>query len=268
METHELQKYQQIARQLLANRGWNLVEDEDAFVVEVREEYLRRLKLPDESKRPEKEIIQRATINRYCHRWYDACCEDGTDRQQQAFRELNSYLYPIALYRAHGDKHIAQESTQNTLLRVYKNLWRVRDPGGFAAYAGVAVTRFVIRMIREREREAEKERQAANESQEIAEPPKRLQPGRVLKHLSLTDELRAFVEVTMRDCLKRSQKRQEVMIGQFLDNKGVQQLADELSMRPNNIYLLTHRAWKNLRECEKFIALFEELILRGGIEND
>jgi hypothetical protein len=83
---------------VLAKRGWELVENEAAFIEEVLAEVQFRIQ---NSRRSLEKIIEDATINRYDYLWHAACGANGTLRQRRAFTELHRYLYPSALYRGH-----------------------------------------------------------------------------------------------------------------------------------------------------------------------
>jgi len=262
-------------RRVLAQRGWELVEDEAAFIEEVLAEVRFRLQ---NSRRSLEKIIENATTNRYGHLWHAACGANGTRRQQQAFRELHRYLYPIALYCAKHDRHIAEESTQEALINVWQHLDQVRDPGGFARWAGTIVSRQVKAKFREQARkvvEAESGK-VTWQVKEITEADLRDRGGTedvgietrrisgqpdlsASQEPRMTDEMRARVEAAIRHCL-RSKQLQAVIIGLFLDQKSFKEVADELGKTPQNVYVLKTRALKRLRKCEDFLKVLEDLM--------
>lgn len=254
MEEELRQQCRHGVRQVLAQRGWQLVRDEPAFVEEVVTEVQARLQ---SSRRPLKKIIEDATVNRYCHLWHAACGADGALRQRQAFKELYCYLYPIALYRAKHDQHIAEESTQEALIKVWQHLDQVRDPGCFARWASRIVLR-VVSIIEERhlveasevdlphpsapETVEEPLTRAANQAGLTTSPP---EP-------ESTSEMRTQLTEAIEQCL-RSRQQQVVITGLFFDQKGYKELADELRTSVENIYVLKSRALDRLRECGKLL---------------
>lgn len=277
MENEELtlEQCRPVVRRVLAERGWELVEDEDDFAEEVFEEFQRRLELMTpvaRSRKPLVKVIEDATVNRYNHIWYAACGADGTIRQRQAFTELHNYLLPIALYRANHDQEIAREGTQEALIIVWKNLSKVRDPGAFARYAGMILGREVGRKLKKalqrREKEMpESELQHGDESDGEESDISRhsSKGGHVRQELTVLstfpEEQREEVEDVIKHCLKRSKQRQEVIITRFLDDKTVNETAEELGKKPSDVHLLTHRAKEGLRKCKKFLELMEAWLL-------
>lgn len=280
MEEELREQCRRSVRQVLARRGWALVQDDTAFVEEVLAEVQRRLQNSRASaSRPLEKIIEDATVNRYCYLWHAACGVDGTLRQRQAFKELHHYLYPVALYRAKHDQHIAEESTQEALIKVWQHLDQVRDPGSFARWAGVIVSNEVKQKLRERTQEVEVEegtevrwqiweisetdmhlrgeaRSSGIQTRGIGDRPD-LSP--VDQGPKMTDELRARIETAIGHCL-RSEQQQAVIIGLFLDHKSFKEVADALDTTPQNVSVLKSRALKRLRECEEFLEALEDLM--------
>ncbi|HID62872.1 MAG TPA: sigma-70 family RNA polymerase sigma factor [Anaerolineae bacterium] len=262
-------------RRILAQRGWELVEDEAAFIEEVLAEVQFRIQ---NSRRPLEKIIEDATVNRYCHLWHAACGADGTFRQRRAFTELHRYLYPIALYCAKHDRHIAEECAQEALINVWQHLAQVRDPGSFASWARTIVSRQVKAKFKE---QAQKVVEADSgkvtwQFKEITEADLRARRGAdgvgtetwgigdrpdlsVSQEPRMTDEMRIRVEMAIRRCL-RSKRQQAVIIGLFLDQKSFKEVADALDTTPQNVSVLKTRALKRLRECQGFLEVLENLM--------
>jgi RNA polymerase sigma factor (sigma-70 family) len=268
-----------VGRQVLARRGWELVQDETAFTREVLTQVqlrLGRMHPRQRNRRPLEKVIEDATVNCYGHLWHAACGADGTPRQWRAFKELHHYLYPIALYRANYDVYVAEESTQEALIGLWQSLDQVRDPGSFARWAGVIVSNKVRRELEKRtqkgreisitdlRRPEHSERQPAREDgglgpelQGIGDHPNQLMASQKPR---MTDEIRARVETAIKGCLRRSKQQQAVIIGFFLNEKDLKELADELDKRLNNIYVLKTRALARLRECQEFLTALEEFV--------
>ena len=261
-------------RRVLAKRGWELVENEAAFIEEVLAEVQFRIQ---NSRRSLEKIIGDATSNRYGYLWHAACGAEGTLRQRRAFTELLRYLYPIALYRAKYDQYLAEESTQEALISVWQHLDQVKDPGSFARWAGTIVSRQVKAKFREQARKVVEE-----ESGEVTWQFKEILvtdlwvhrgvegTGTAMRGIGnrpelpanqgpkMTKEMRARIEAALRRCL-RSKRQQAVIIGLFLDEKGFKEVADALGTTLQNVSVLKSRALKRLRECEDFLEVLEDL---------
>lgn len=260
-----------IVRQVLAKRGWGLVEDEAAFVAEVLEEALKRLANMSPAAQRRKRlarVIEDATINRYSHIWHTACAANDTVRQQQAFVELYQYLYPIALYHANQDVDIAKEGMQEALIIIWQKLSQLRDPGAFARYAGVIVSRQASQKLRlelrRRHKEVPESELLRSDSEEAGfgtdetsnafftffpsvEPP------------NYEEDLQIELEKAIWKCLRyRSKRQRQVIFKSFFEEKTTTEIADELKMTPNRVRVLRHRAAKTLRKCKKFLALAKE----------
>jgi RNA polymerase sigma factor (sigma-70 family) len=261
-------------RRALAQRGWELVEDEAAFVEEVLAQVQFRIQ---NSRRPLEKIIEDATINRYGYLWHAACGDNGTLRQRRAFMELHRYLYSIALYCAKHDLYLAEGSTQEALLSVWQHLDQVQDPGSFARWAGAIVSNEVKQQFKKLVRKV-----VEDESGEVRWQPKEIlvadlgvyrgveDAGTAMRGMGnrpelstnqgpkMTEEMRARIEVALRRCLP-GKRQQAVIIGLFLDQKSFKEVADALGTTPQNVSVLKSRALKRLRECEDFLEVMEDL---------
>lgn len=260
-----------IVRRVLAQRGWGLVQNEAAFVEDVISEVQNRLQHVSPAqynRRPQEKIIEDATVNRYGHIWHAACGADGTLRQWRAFKELQAYLYPIALYHAHHDRYVAEESTQEALINTWQHLGQVRDPGSFARWAGTIVSREARRRLEERARKGREISQvdllrsgeAEDTEPKLRKIVDRSDPFPASQKPRIAGEIRTRVEAVIRHCLRRSKQQQVVMIDYFLNQKGFKEVADELGKTPQNTYVLKTRALARLRRCKEFLETLEELM--------
>ena len=261
-----LGKYRQVVRDVLAKRGWKLVEDEEAFVAEVWQERQRRLQLISpaaQTRRSLVKVIEDATIRRYNHLWYAACDQPGTLRQQQAFTELHQYLSPIAHLRAKNNRYIAQESTQEALIIVYQKLKQVRDPGSFASWAGRIVSNEVIRRVKSQKAEQ------INES-DLLRPHQRAENLLVSKSPAITrgqeqptdpENIRNKVKSVIQYCLRRSKQRQNVIIKRFLEEKKAGEISQEMGIPAARVSRLINRSIEVLRNCQKMLKLNHEIVL-------
>jgi RNA polymerase sigma factor (sigma-70 family) len=268
----------QVARRVLERRGWQLVQDEAAFVDAVQAQVqlrLNRMQPGRENRRPMDKVIEDATVNCYGYVWHAACAANGTLRQWQAFGELQRYLYPIALYCAHHDYYVAEEGTQEALISVWQHLDQVRDLGSFARWAGAIVSNQVKKKLGERRRrngeitqadlpspqvvEAQGHGESRNVEAELQHIHSRSTPLVEAPKLGIADEIRARVEAAIRRCLRRSKQQQAVIISHFLKTKGLKEVADEMDRKPESIYVLKTRALASLRECKDLLEVLEEL---------
>ncbi|MGB0384837.1 MAG: sigma-70 family RNA polymerase sigma factor [Ardenticatenaceae bacterium] len=264
MENERLEQYRGVVPQVLARRGWGLVQDEEAFMAEVLEDAQRRLtQQRPQSPRPLAKVIEDATINRYGHIWHAACAASGTLRQHQAFTELHQHLFRVAYRVVDNNEYLAQESAQEALISISKNLSEMNDPGRFLRWVNVIVSR-----------EASKRRKKAWDLPEIQEsdlarPDDPDAEGSKLERLmessgpppSDTQDVRAKFEEVIKRCLKRSKEGSRVIIRLLLDQRTVKQVANELGQKPSNIYRITHKAKNGLRKCQDFLTLAKTLHL-------
>lgn len=76
---------------------------------------------------------RRAALHVYSLALYEACSgSEGAERQEIGYEELGRYLFGIAFYR-YGE--MAEDATQQALVRVYENFAHCRVPGAFLAWA-------------------------------------------------------------------------------------------------------------------------------------
>lgn len=276
MEEEQLrERCRQIAQQVLADRGWGLVQDEGVFVEEVLAEVRRRRQ---QSKLPLDKVIKHATVNRYCHLLHTACQSSDVLRQRRALRELYRYLYRVALYRANGDEYIAEESAQEALVNIWRALENVVDPGSFLGFARITVSREVTAQFEKRSEEIEEtdSGEPARKPREIPEADLTFRGGVEDADLGaqggggrfdpaarqgpeMTDEMRDRLEAAIRECLDNEQQ-QEVVIGMFFDEASGKEMAGILRTTPAYVYVLKHRAVEYLRECEEFLVVLEDLL--------
>ncbi len=279
MENDLQEQCRQVVWKTLASRGWGLVHGEAGFAEKVLTEVEARPTVA--WPRPLAAIVEQATIKCYGRVWYAACRAIGTSRQQRALEELHSFLYRIAFNRVDRDEYLAQECAQIALVRAWKNLDQVEDPGSFMWWALRVVNNVVNRQLTSGKRKvtdtttgevawAEVEITAsdvqfANRSVSTEGDLEDLTTMVQLNGPSddqeptMTDEIRAKLEAAIRACLE-NERHQAVIIKTFLDSKGRQEVAAELGTTPEIISVFKQRALKYLKECEDFLAALEELL--------
>lgn len=240
---------EQIARQELANRGWGLVRDWNGFIEEVINEAEKRLKQGGR-RLSEKKIISNATVNRYAHLWHHACGADGTFWQHQAFEELHLYLYRIAYQMCHNPD-LAEQSTQTALINVWQYLKKVNEPGSFPRWAGMIVTREVLKLVSREEREMP----LPDEGDEGDDSSI---PDGILDNLIIWPNRLKKLEEVIRGCL-RSKERQAVIFEILFKDKTLPEVAEALNKTLTAVYSLKSKALLQLRECQTLLTFVKKI---------
>jgi len=238
-------------------------------------------------------VIRHTALRLYGHELYQACGHQDGTIQERAFTELWAYLYPIALHRAE-DAALAQDATQQTLLTVWERLTQCRTPHSFLNWA----TMIVINQVRAVFRRASMVVPGQGESEAVeGEAPRRqwrevlmadlrgndrdgerdseqvwsetfahrgfelkeeAGPDRALLRRESQARLVAALERTL-----RSPRQRRVIIGLFVEEKGVLELAQELGITPANVYTLKSRALARLRGDQDFWETLADLVEEG-----
>ena len=180
------------------------------------------------------------------------------DGDQNAFTALvkryQKQIHAFA-WRKLGDFHLAEEITQDTFLKVYQQLWTLRDPNRFGAWLHAIVRNCCLAYLRKTQQpiesldtmpEAEMERVSytqyvEKQREDIANETR----DEVVKHL----------------LNKLSENEQTVITLHYLGDMRCEEIGKFLDVPLNTIKSRLHRARKRLRE--------EELMVRktlGGFE--
>lgn len=226
------------------------------------------------------EAIRRAVFREYCLEMYRACGDDGGVGQQLAFRELSAYLYPI-VRRKTSDKELAREMTQQALVKVWHKLGQCKYPACFLYWAEMIVIRELLQEIRRQKTavgggEDEGKRRRWREvslsdlqSDEETEDDYRLE--RLLADKKEGGPMAAIVrrenEGRLVAALRRalcSEMQYRVVVGLFIEEKGLLELAEELGTRPTNIHTIKSRAISRLRDDVDFLETLADLLEGGG----
>jgi RNA polymerase sigma factor (sigma-70 family) len=241
----------QISERLLEKRGWQLVEAKDAFIAEVLQ---KAQAWRISSRLPLDQVVERAAINSYCEVWYEACKPTDADRQRRALIELHDYIYKIALHLTEGDKFRAEEITQDALLAVYESLAEVRNPGSFMGYVRQVTRHRMLQLKRQEAKqmtddfEDEEIKETASLTSEAQAPSPDDQPQ---------SEQRQKLEALITHCL-RSVLQQQVIMGVFLDNLSMKDLADQLGKTLGHIRKLKHEALEKLKKCGELLEKLQK----------
>lgn len=221
-------------------------------------------------------VIRHTALRLYGHELYQACGHQDVAIQERAFTELSAYLYPIAFHKAE-EATLAQDATQQTLLTVWEKRTQCRDPHSFLNWATMIVinqVRGVFRrtsMVVPGEGEAPKrqrrevlmadlrdnDRDSEREDVEF-ELKEEAGPDRALLRRESQARLVAALEKSL-----RSPQQRRVIIGLFIEEKGVLELAQELGTTPANVYALKSRALARLRGNRDFLETLADLTEEG-----
>ncbi|MYA72260.1 sigma-70 family RNA polymerase sigma factor [Candidatus Poribacteria bacterium] len=180
------------------------------------------------------------------------------DGDQNAFTTLvkryQKQIHAFA-WRKLGDFHLAEEITQDTFLKVYQQLWTLRDPNRFGAWLHAIVRNCCLAYLRKTQQpiesldtmpEAEMERVSYNQYvEEQREDIANETRDEVVKHL----------------LNKLPENEQTVITLHYLGDMRCEEIGKFLDIPLNTIKSRLHRARKRLRE--------EELMVRktlGGFE--
>ncbi len=250
----------QLVPRVLEKWGWELVQDEYAFIEQVLAEVQRRL--PKQGKKGLSQLIQSATIHCYCPIWYEACRAKGT-RQSKGLTELGRYMQKVALGYCQNDT-VAQEGAQMALIKVWENLDTLKEPTRFMGWARTITIRTVITLIRAEIQKVTVALEEEREPSDAGTPATQSKQGNRLAMMSdkgvsglrMTREIWKQVEAAIRSCL-RSLLRQEVIIGAFVVGKTLQEIASELDKKSKSIHEAKSKALRQLQKCEKLLTILE-----------
>jgi len=257
VESSSAQRCREIVRQMLADRGWQLVEDEERFAAEICAEICQR-NLTDT--RQERFAIQRAVMRHYCVILYTACAGTVLLRQRRAFTELWNYLFPIALYKTH-EPQLAQDLTQQALEKIWKRLAQCKDAASFLAWSSMVLLNEIRDWFRKNKRlpsasmdvltetELSRSEESPHESQTVLAGSVRDASAQVIN-----DDLRQRLLDVIEKCLQ-DPRQQVIIIESFLNERGYKEIAEQLGLTVGNVHVLRHRALRLLRECHVFIEL-------------
>ena len=245
------------ARRVLANQGWALIDDWDAFVAEVRavaEESASGAALRPRPGDTPRKRAERAVVRAYCPHLYAACREGRGPRADRAFDELGRYLHAVARARTR-DPDAAESAAQRALEIIWRRLDDVREPWAFLGYARIVL----VRELGALGRADDTPRLVALRGDDVEEAGASPADPRA-------DDARAEAEAAaedgplrraIRDCL-RSAAQAETILRLVLDGESVTAVARALRTTPANVWVLKSRALARLRKCPDVARLAAE----------
>jgi RNA polymerase sigma factor (sigma-70 family) len=188
-------------------------------------------------------------------RLYEACRQDGSAAQSEAFTVLWSHLYRVAYAMLHsrgGGDTLAADCTQTALLKIHRNLDQCRDPAAFRGWAAQIARRAVIDAVRQDARvqfvPLHGDEDAPHDAYAVPPPAD-------------AADLRALLLAALRDG-PLSERSRRVVIGRFFADQPDEALARVESQLGGETVLPSHiqvtRA-KNLAKLRHDAALIERL---------
>jgi len=235
----------EIILKTLADHGWQLAEDQEQFAVEICAEICQR-GIADGTQ--ERTAIQRAVTRRYCGVLHAACAGSNTSRQRRAFTELWNYLFPIALYKTH-DTQLAQDLTQQSLVKIWKCLAQCKDPASFLGWARMILINEVNDWFRKNKRAI---LDPIDDIDETELNQVSFKPEGAGTDQAENDDLHRQLLNVIEKCLK-DLRQQAIIIESFLNERGYKAIAEMLGLTIGNVHVLRHRALQALRKCRVFI---------------
>ena len=158
-------------------------------------------------------------------------------------------------WRQLGDFHLAEEITQDTFLKVYQQLWTLRDPNRFGAWLHVIVKNCCLACLRKTQQPIESLDTMPEAEMEKVSYNQYLEKQRD----AIANETRHAVVQHLLN--KLSENEQTVITLHYLGDMRCEEIGKFLDVPLNTIKSRLHRARKRLRE--------EELMVRetlGGFE--
>ncbi len=240
-----------VIQQTVEHYGWHGRWIESEVVAEILIDLEHRTPRV-QGRRTLEEMVKNAATYCYSRRWHVACGQNQTMAQQEALVSLHKYLYLFTFKRVNGHAEIAQDIAQKSLMSIWGNLEKVREPGTFIRYAQQTTQRLIGRLYQEKE-------------------PTELNPDWVdPKTISPDDAIlspHAHVEEIINQCL-RAKARRKVIIENILNNRTINDIAEEMGITPNAASLLKRNALKQLGECDQVKELREKMKCLPEEENE
>jgi RNA polymerase sigma factor (sigma-70 family) len=235
---------------VLARRDWQLVPEPSAFVRAVWAEL--RAESSGGADGHSSQAIEHATSHQYCRVLYEACLGGNPIRQQRAFFEIHKFLYRSALFKTRGTL-AAEDAAQAALEKIWLKRHQVRDPGAFLGWCDLVL---LTEVLMKKRRDERRERQEVVESDLAAREPDLQSDTACNPHRHAEQgEMRGQVRAAIRACLK-NQQHAAVIIGMFLEDHSLKQLADELKLSLENTHKIKQRSLKKLETCAEFMRVY------------
>ena len=138
--------------QILANRGWQLVNPGSrqwqSFVNDVAE----LLGQPEHTQISDEQAVYRAILTPASRNSTKRAPGRILNNSASTYEELWHWIYP-RVYRRIDNPQDAEDVAQQVMLKVYQNLHQVKDPRGFLGWVSVITFHEIGEYFRQKERE-------------------------------------------------------------------------------------------------------------------
>jgi RNA polymerase sigma factor (sigma-70 family) len=200
-------------------------------------------------------LLERAVVHEYSKLLHEAVGRRDTDAEARALIEVWNYVTPL-IRRILRDDDRAQDVAMDVLIKVREKRDQVRDPGSFLSWAGVIAHREAVHAAKTHAREVVMTDLGGSDDVDT-EALETLLAAQALGSLSGDpgEGVRtAELETGIRECLHGMRRAAEVFIGLVLHDLSVSDIALQLGMKPNAVYVVFHRARKRLQGCRKLLS--------------
>lgn len=253
-------------RSLCADRDWRLLNFEEIWAegafLQRANDILTTWLIPEECQNIIDKLHERAIVHEYSQLLHAAVGQRNTPVWERALIEIWNYITPL-IRKILRDDDLAHDVAMDVLLTVCEKRDQVRDPGCFLSWAGVIARRAAVRASQRAGREApvsaltlgDDEANWDEEGDGEAYLDKlRLERGGPAQP-ELNGSLRAAeLEARIRECLRRMRHGAAVFIGLALHELPVSEIARQLGVKVNAVYVIFHRARKRLQRCGPLLA--------------
>lgn len=260
---------QSIVTQELAKYDWRLAEPRAEFTAAVENEL--RARTPDLST-VEPTQIARMVKRCYSRLLHTACAISGTSAYARAYAELQTYLFSNARHLLPEQPEVAQQITQQALVKILEQYAECRDPNTFLGWCKQIVVNLYKEWMRKRSRaiqtpEGKQYIKREISLEEILEEDENAEPHVTAAMLLATKEnvmqqalrepmLEKLLQ-TLRRCLEK-ERRVRVLVELYLHDKSFAQVARELALSAVNVQVIKSRALQLLRNCLELKQLYAD----------
>lgn len=205
-------------------------------------------------------LLERAIIHEYSALLHEAVGQRGTLTGDRALIEIWNYITPL-IRKIVRDDELAQDVAMEVLLKICDKHQQVQAPGAFLGWCAVIARRAAIHSAARAARRSKHERpisalipESSEEGEEEYLDRLRFDDGKSLPLDPDRDQRTSALEARIHECLRRMRHGAEVFIGLALRELPVSEIAQQLGMKANAVYVIFHRARKRLQGCGPLMA--------------
>jgi RNA polymerase sigma factor (sigma-70 family) len=262
----------EICAQELARRDWHLAAEPtllpaggtfvEAVAAHVADQCSREQRQLDEA------LVRRAIVHIYCHLLHRALSTNGSRLQSVAIQETINYGWPLALQRCR-DNALAESAILHAVNKLWLNVDKCQ-PGAYLAFFTKILLREIGQEWRNSERVDRRETSESNlqRSEDASNELDDWDSSIFDKFTNAADAFRSIDIVEsrttlfdlLRDCLKNP-KWVHILLGRFYAELNPTEIAQQLAMRVQQVYVEQHRAIDRIKRCCKETLLVELQLL-------